>query len=70
MEAQAEKGKHHETGLSVKLSGLKLQQGEKIFCQGAPFGCLAPAQLVGYLTSGIISNTSNEAQTLPLVMPS
>lgn len=57
-----------EQRMSDRLRRSKLRQGEKILCQGAPFGCLAPAQLIGYLTSGIVSNTSNEARSVPHVL--
>ena len=65
---QAAKGLQPKEGISDRLSRCKPRQGEKILCQGAPFGCLAPAQLVGYLTSGIISNSSNEARSDPLLI--
>lgn len=44
-------------------SGYRAQQGDPISCEGAPFGCLAPNHLVGYLSAGILANQPDEAST-------
>jgi len=51
--------------VSISPEGTAVRRGQRITCKGAPFGCLAPSQLMGYLTAGVVSNCTNEVRSTP-----